>query len=240
MTSDAGRPKTEPKPEKNTPHYHGHRQRLRQRIFDNGPQSLADYEILEYLLFGAQPRGDVRPLAKALIAEFGNLAGVFQARREDLLRIKGLGEGSIAILQMVPEAARRMAREEIMERPVLTNWRKLLDYCRIAMGRAKVEQFRVLYLDNRNRLIADEVQQQGTVDHAPVYPREVVKRALDLGASAIILVHNHPSGDPTPSKQDIEMTKLIRDACAKLGIAIHDHVVISRSGHKSFRELGLI
>ena len=225
---------------KETPHYHGHRERLRRRVLDKGVESLTDLEVLEYLLFGAKPRGDTKPLAKTLIKRFDNLAGVLSASRQELASVEGLGEASIAALKIVPEAARRLALEEASEQPVIASWDKLLAYCRIAMGHEKVEQFRLLFLDKKNRLIADELQQKGTVDHTPVYPREVIKRALELGASALILVHNHPSGDATPSKADIEMTREVQEAAAKLGISVHDHIVISKSGHNSFKSLGLL
>lgn len=225
---------------KQTPHYHGHRERLRRRVLDRGVESLSDLEVLEYLLFSARPRGDTKPLAKTLIKRFGNLATVLNASREELATVASLGEASIAALKIVPEAARRLALEEASERPVIASWDKLLAYCRIAMGREKVEQFRLLFLDKKNRLIADELQQRGTVDHTPVYPREVIKRALELGASALILVHNHPSGDTTPSQADIEMTREVQEAAAKLGISVHDHIVISKSGHNSFKSLGLL
>ena len=225
---------------KQTPHYHGHRERLRRRVLDKGVESLTDLEVLEYLLFSGRPRGDTKPLAKTLIKCFGNLAGVLNASREELATIAGLGEASVAALKIVPEAARRLALEEASERPVIASWDKLLAYCRIAMGRQKVEQFRLLFLDKKNRLIADELQQSGTVDHTPVYPREVIKRALELGASALILVHNHPSGDTTPSQADIEMTREVQEAAAKLGISVHDHIVISKTGHNSFKSLGLL
>jgi DNA repair protein RadC len=225
---------------KQTPHYHGHRERLRRRVLDKGVESLTDLEVLEYLLFSARPRGDTKPLVKTLIKCFGNLAGVLNASREELATIAGLGEASIAALKIVPEAARRLALEEASERPVIASWDKLLAYCRVAMGHQKVEQFRLLFLDKKNRLIADELQQTGTVDHTPVYPREVIKRALELGASALILVHNHPSGDTTPSQADIEMTREVQEAAAKLGISVHDHIVIGKSGHNSFKSLGLL
>lgn len=218
----------------------GHRARLRQRVLERGVGALADYEILKFLLFGALPRGDTKPLAKALIARFGNLAGVLSATPQELRSVPGIADASIAILKVVPEAARRMALDEIMERPVVGSWDKLLAYCRLAMGRDKVEQFRVLFLDTKNALIADEVQQRGTVDHTPVYPREVIKRALELNASAVILVHNHPSGDPTPSRADIEMTREVQEAAGRLGITLHDHIVIGRAGHKSFKSMGLL
>ncbi len=225
---------------KQTPHYHGHRERLRRRVLDKGVVTLSDLEVLEYLLFGARPRGDTKPLAKTLVKRFGSLAGVLCASRQELGGVEGLGEAAIAALKIVPEAARRLALEEASERPVIASWDKLLAYCRIVMGHEKVEQFRLLFLDKKNRLIADELQQKGTVDHTPVYPREVIKRALELGASALILVHNHPSGDATPSQADIEMTHEVQEAAAKLGISVHDHIVISKSGHNSFKSLGLL
>lgn len=223
-----------------TPHYHGHRERLRRRLLDRGAASLADHEILEFLLFGARPRGDTKPLAKALIARFGNLAGVLSAGPQELATVEGIGDAAIAVLKLVPEAARRLALEEVLDRPVLGSWQKVLDYCRIVVGREKIEQFRLLFLDTKNRLIADEMQQRGTLNHAPVYPREVVKRALELDAAALIMVHNHPSGDPTPSKADIEITRQIQTAAAELGITVHDHIVIGRTGHNSFKSLGLL
>ncbi|HEX9791941.1 MAG TPA: DNA repair protein RadC [Kiloniellales bacterium] len=223
-----------------TAHFHGHRDRLRRRLLDKGAGSLADYELLEFLLFGARPRGDTKPLAKTLVARFGNLAGVLAASPQDLATVPGMGDASIAVLKVVPEAALRLAREDLAERPIIGSWDNLVAYCRIAMGREKVEQFHLLFLDRKNRLIADEMHQRGTVDHTPVYPREVVKRALELGASALILVHNHPSGDATPSKGDIEMTREIEDAAGKLGIALHDHIVIGRADQKSFKSMGLL
>jgi DNA repair protein RadC len=223
-----------------TAHFHGHRDRLRRRLLDKGAGSLADYELLEFLLFGARPRGDTKPLAKTLVARFGNLAGVLAASPQDLATVPGMGDASIAVLKVVPEAALRLAREDLAERPIIGSWDNLVAYCRIAMGREKVEQFHLLFLDRKNRLIADEMHQRGTVDHTPVYPREVVKRALELGASALILVHNHPSGDATPSKADIEMTREIEDAAGKLGIALHDHIVIGRADQKSFKSMGLL
>jgi DNA repair protein RadC len=222
------------------PHYLGHRQRLRERFLKGGPEALADHELLELVLFLARPRSDVKPLAKRLLKHFGNFAGVISAQPEALKEIPGLGESGVAALKSVQAAAQRLAREEMAESPVIGSWDKLLDYCRAIMAREQVEQFRLLFLDRKNRLIADELQQTGTVDHAPVYPREVVKRALALGASAIIMVHNHPSGDPTPSQGDIEMTREVAGACEKLGIALHDHIIIARGGHASLKSLGLI
>ncbi len=222
------------------PHYLGHRQRLRERFLKGGPEALADHELLELVLFLARPRSDVKPLAKRLLKHFGNFAGVISAQPEALKEIPGLGESGVAALKSVQAAAQRLAREEMAESPVIGSWDKLLDYCRAIMAREQVEQFRLLFLDRKNRLIADELQQTGTVDHAPVYPREVVKRALALGASAIIMVHNHPSGDPTPSQGDIEMTREVAGACEKLGIALHDHIIIARCGHASLKSMGLI
>jgi DNA repair protein RadC len=223
-----------------TPHFHGHRKRLRQRFLEGGGASLADYEVLELLLFSAKPRADVKPLAKALLTRFGSLSAVLGADADALARIAGMGPAAVAALKIVQEGAARMAREEIIDRPVIASWDRLLAYCRIAMAHEQVEQFRILFLDRKNKLIADEAQQRGTVDHTPVYPREVLKRALELGASAIILVHNHPSGDPTPSRADIEMTKELDDAARRLGIQVHDHVVIARASHASFKSLGLL
>ncbi len=222
------------------PHYHGHRGRLRSRLLGKGGEALADYEVLEFLLFAARPRSDVKPLAKALIERFGSLGAVLSAEPRELAAVAGMGETSIAALKIVPEAARRLAREEILKQPILASWDKLTAYCRIVLGHEKVERFHLLFLDRKNRLIADETQQRGTVDHTPVYPREVVRRALELGATALILVHNHPSGDPTPSKADIAMTREIVAAAANLGIAVHDHIVIGKSGHTSFKSAGLL
>jgi DNA repair protein RadC len=228
------------KPDQATPHYHCHRGRLRQRLLDKGGAALADYEILEFLLFAAKPRSDTKPLAKALIKRFGSLSAVLTAEPSELAEVAGLGQASVAALKVVPEAARRLAREQVLGQPVLSSWSKLLDYCRIALAHEKVERFHLLFLDRQNRQIADETQQRGTVDHTPVYPREVVRRALELGATALILVHNHPSGDPTPSKADIEMTREIVAAGEKLSISVHDHVVIGRSGETSFKAAGLL
>jgi DNA repair protein RadC len=222
------------------PHYHGHRQRLRQKFLQAGAEALADYEILELLLFQAQPRGDMKPLAKDLLRRFGSLPGVLAATPAELEAAPGLGEASIVALKIVQAAALRAAQRELLDRPIFSSWDKVLDYCHASMAREKVEQFRLLFLDSRNALIADEVQQTGTVNHTPVYPREVVKRALELSATAIILVHNHPSGDPSPSKADVEMTRQVADAAAKLGISVHDHIVIAKSGHASLRGMGLL
>ena len=222
------------------PHYLGHRHRLRDRLLEKGPESLADYELLELLLALALPRVDVKPLAKTLIKEFGSFAGALAAEPAALLKVKDMGEGAIAGLKTVRAAALLMTKQELLKQPVIANWQKLLDYCRISLAEEKTEQFHLLFLDHKNALIAHERQQKGTVDHAPVYPREVVKRALELQASAIIMLHNHPSGDPTPSKDDVTMTKAVAAAAEKLGILLHDHVVVGRKGHASLRSLGLL
>jgi len=222
------------------PHYHGHRERLRERFLDAGSDALADYELLELLLFRAIPRRDVKPLAKSLLEKFGSFAEVIAAPRQRLAEVGGLSDAAITELKVVEAAAHRFARGTVRQRHVLSSWSAVLDYCRAAMAFADKEQFRVLFLDKRNQLIADEVQQVGTVDHTPVYPREVVKRALELSATAVILVHNHPSGDPTPSRADIEMTKLIIEVAKPLGIAVHDHIILGKEGHASLRGLGLI
>ena len=222
------------------PHFHGHRERLRARFRDAGPDTLADYELLELVLFRAVPRRDVKPLAKALLKRFGSFADVVAAPELRLAEVDGVSPGIVTELKLVHATAIRIGRTRVLQRPVLSSWSTLIDYCRTAMAYAEREQFRLLYLDKKNVLIADEVQGEGTVDHTPVYPREVVKRALELSATAIILVHNHPSGDPTPSHADIVMTKQIVDIAKPLGIAVHDHIIVGREGHASFRALRLI
>lgn len=221
------------------PHYLGHRERLRDRFLE-APEALPDYELLELLLAAAIPRKDVKPIAKALITRFGSFADVIGADYSALLQAGGLGPSSATLLKVVREAAVRVTRAPVLDRPVLTTWEQLLDYCRAAMATLATEQFRLLFLDRKNVLIADELQQKGTVDHTPLYSREVVKRALELQASAVIMVHNHPSGDPTPSRADIEMTKAVREALAALGILLHDHLVVGRKGHISFKSLALL
>src|SRR5665213_1781501 len=228
------------KPQDLKPHYLGHRDRLRRRLLDAGPEALPDYELLEFLLFAARPRGDVKPLAKDLLKRFGGLAGVLGAARDALVAVPGMSETAAAELLAVRAASARLVRAEIADRPVIGSWQKLLDYCTATAGFAESEEFRLLFLDRRNALIADERQQRGTVDHVPVYPREVVKRARDLGACAIILVHNHPSGDVTPSPGDVAMTREVVKATAAVGISVHDHVVIGRGRHASFTSLGLL
>ena len=222
------------------PHYHGHRERLRARFRDAGPDALSDYELLELVLSRAIPRRDVKPLAKDLVSRFGSFAEVIAAPRPLLLKEKGMGEATVTELKIVHAAAQRLAKGELRKRPVLSSWGNVLDYCRTAMAFSDKEEFRLLFLDKRNQLIADEVQQRGTVDHTPVYPREVVKRALELSATAIILVHNHPSGYPTPSTADIQMTKSIMSISSPLGIAVHDHIIVGKNGHASLKGMRLI
>ena len=221
-------------------HYIGHRRRLRERFLQSPDDALPDYELLELLLFAAKPRGDVKPLAKRLLKEFGSLSAVLQADTLELAKVAEVGDGVISSLKAVRIAGQRMLRHELEERPIIQSWTALLDYCRSTMGQEKIEQFRILFLNHKNALITDEVQQRGTVNHTPVYPREVVKRALELGASALILCHNHPSGDPTPSKADIDMTTQIQQACAAVGIQIHDHLIITAKEHYSFSSHGLL
>jgi DNA repair protein RadC len=218
----------------------GHRERLRARFLKGGADAMPDYELLELTLFAALPRRDTKPLAKALLARFGSFAEVIAAPRARLMEVKGVGESVVHHLKIVEAAAQRLAKTRVIGRPALSSWSALLDYCTTAMARCESEEFRILFLDRKNVLIADEVQNRGTVDHTPVYPREIVKRALELSASAIILVHNHPSGDPTPSKADIMMTREIVAAAKALGLAVHDHLVIGRGGHASFKSLGLL
>jgi DNA repair protein RadC len=222
------------------PHYLGHRDRLRQRFAAAGSDALPDYELLELLLFRLIPRADTKPAAKALLARFGTLAQVLGAPAARLEEVKGIGPAVALDLKVVAATAQRMARGEIAGRELLSTWTQVLEYCRSVMAFEEREQFRILFLDKKNALIADEVQQVGTVDHTPVYPREVVKRALELSATAIILAHNHPSGDPTPSRADIEMTKLVIETAKPLGIAVHDHIIIGKKGHASMKGLLLI
>ncbi len=225
---------------KNINHAAGHRERLRARFRKAGVDGVQDYELLELVLFRAIPRRDVKPLAKELIATFGGFAQTLAAPIERLTEVKGVSDSVAQELKIVQAAAVKLAQARVLKRPVISSWDALLSYCRAAMADEKTELFRILFLDKKNILIADEVQQRGTVDHTPVYPREVVKRALELGASAIILVHNHPSGDPTPSNADIEMTKQIVSAAKALDIRVHDHLVIGHEHHASFKSLGLL
>ena len=246
-------PKPDKRPPPPKPHYRGHRGRLQKRLLEAGPGALNDYELLELLLAPGDPLGDTKPLAKELLKRFdGNLAAAISAPVETLRRIeteveakgskrmKRLGDPAIAALKAAQAVAQIFLRDEVAKQPVLSSWKQVIAYVRAAMAHERTEQFRILFLDKKNILLRDEVQQRGTIDHAPVYPREVVKRALELGASALILVHNHPSGDPTPSRADVEMTKEVQKAAAALGLAVHDHIVIGRQGHASLRTLGLM
>ena len=222
------------------PHFHNHRWRLRQRFLSAGPGSLADYEMLELVLFRAIPRRDVKPLAKQLLDRFGDFNGVISAAVARLGDLPGVGQAVICELKVVEAAAHRLARARVLNRPALSSWSALMEYCKTTMAHRDTEQFRILFLDRKNILIADEEQAKGTVDHVPVYPREVVKRALELNASAVILVHNHPSGDPTPSQADIDMTRQIELAARAVGVVVHDHVVIGKERDASFRALALL
>ncbi len=216
----------------------GHRQRMRERLIERGSDSLADYELLEMLLFFAQPKGDTKPLAKSLINRFGSFAGVIAAPQSELFAVSGLGQHSVSALKLVQAAALRLAKAALMDQPVLNTWDLLIDYLTAVLARERVEQFRVLFLDTRNRLLADEAQARGTVNHTPVYPREVVKRALELHATALILVHNHPSGDPAPSADDVAITRDINVAATALGVTLHDHLIIGNGRWHSFRQNG--
>jgi len=218
----------------------GHRARLRSRLLSAGAAAVADHELIEMVLFLALPRRDTKPIARDLISKFGSFASAISAPVPDLLGVEGLGEAGVAALKVVQAAAQRLAKAEVLYRPVLSNWDRLMEYLQSVLAREKTEQFRILFLDNRNRLLADETQARGTVNHTPVYPREVVKRALELHATAIILVHNHPSGDPSPSDEDIAMTKEIKKAASALSIVLHDHVIVGNGQWLSFRRIGLL
>lgn len=222
------------------PHYHDHRARLRKRFDDSGPEALADYELLEMVLFRTIPRQDTKPLAKALLTRFGTLAGVLAAPAPRIAEVSGAGPAVAQDIKLAQALLERASRTEIEHRPVISSWSQLLNYCRLSMAHAPREQFRVLFLDTKNQLIADEVLGEGTVDHAPVYPREVARRALELSAAAVILVHNHPSGDPKPSAADIAITRDIAEAAATISVRVHDHLVIGRDRVESFKSLGLL
>ena len=224
----------------NQPHYLGHRQRLRDRFLAGGDNGLPDYELLELLLFFSIPKIDTKPIAKQLLGRFGSLASVVNASAEQLAEFQRMDHFTITMFKALRIFAARLVLEDLTDRPVLENWDKLVAYLRAAMAHRMIEQFRLLFLDRRNVLIADEVQHEGSIDHTPVYPREVVKRALALDASALVMVHNHPSNHPQPSKPDIEMTRQVRDALDRVGVVLHDHLIISRRGHTSFRQLGLL
>jgi len=217
-----------------------HRARLRERFLQGGAAAMPDYELLELVLFRAIPRQDVKPLARRLLDHFGDFNAVLSATPARLAALPGVGAAVVQELKIVEAAAQRLAQARVLRRPVLSSWQALLDYCQTAMAHGEIEQFRVLFLDRKNVLIADEAQGRGTVDHVPVYPREIVRRALELNASALILLHNHPSGDPTPSDSDIAMTARVRDAAAIMGITLHDHLVVGRGREVSFRAAGLL
>lgn len=222
------------------PHYTNHRQRLRARFMRAGAASLADYEMLELVLFRAIPRRDVKPLAKRLLAEFGDFNRVICAPPARLAQVQGIGDAAVQELKIVEAAAQMLGQARVLGQNAITSWSSLMEYCKTVMAHRETEQFRILYLDRKNTLIADEPQAVGTVDHVPVYPREVVKRALELNASSLILVHNHPSGSPDPSDEDIVMTNKIVDAAKALDISVHDHIVIGKERDASFKALGLI
>jgi DNA repair protein RadC len=222
------------------PDYLGHRQRLRERLLAGGPEPLPDYELLEIVLQTASARGDTKSTAKALLKRFGGIPGVLGASRDALKEVDEVGDAAVTALLAVRELAVRMARAQVVNRAVIASWQQLLDYLNVAAGHREIEAFRILFLDRKNALLADEEQGEGTVDHVPVYPREVVRRVLALGASAVILVHNHPSGDTTPSKGDVEMTRAVAKALSSVGVELHDHVVIGRGRHSSFKSLGLL
>jgi DNA repair protein RadC len=229
-----------PKADEETLHFHGHRERLRTRLREAGPAALADYEIVELILFRAIPRRDVKPLAKALVARFGSFAEAIAAEPKLLAEVEGMSAAAIAEFKIIEAAAQRFAKGAVKKRLPMGSWSEVIDYCRTSMAFEGREIFRILFLDKKNGLIADEVQGSGTVDHTPVYPREVIRRALELSATAIILVHNHPSGDPTPSTQDVKMTLDIIGIAKSLGVAVHDHIIIGRDGHASLRGMKLI
>ena len=222
------------------PGHLGHRARMRTKLLKSGPEALLDHELLEMVLFLALPRRDTKPIARALLGRFGSFAGAIAAPAEELRRVEGLGDAGMAALKVVQGAALRLAAAEVLDKPLLNNWDRLLAYLNASLARERIEQFHVLYLDSKNRLIADEAQARGTVNHTPVYPREIVKRALELHATALILVHNHPSGDPTPSRADIEMTAAIKQAAGVLEIVLHDHLIVGNGRHLSLRREGLL
>jgi DNA repair protein RadC len=227
-------------PKTQEPHYKGHRQRLRERFLSGGSEALQDYELLELLLFMAIPRRDVKPLAKTLLQTFGSLPELMAATPEELMRVDGISENTATAIKSVEAVATRMMKQEIAKKPLLNNWTRLMDYCHATMAHEKKEHFRIIFLNKKNELIADEIQGTGTVDHTPAYPREIMKRSLELGATAIILMHNHPSGDPKPSAADIDMTHQIIRAAEPFNITVHDHIIISRNGYTSMKNQGLM
>lgn len=222
------------------PHYLGHRERLREKFLAQGPDALADYEIVELLLTLARPRVDCKPIAKALLKQFGSLPAVMAAHPDALRAVPDVGEGTIVALKLVQSVAQRMLKREVLDKPVLDSWNKVLDYCHSVMAHQREEQLRLFFLDGRNALVADEMQSKGTVNHTPLYVREVVKRALELGASALIMAHNHPTGDPSPSRDDITLTREVRNALKVVGVSLHDHIIIGRKGHCSLRSMNVI
>ncbi len=241
MLFDTDEAPAQPLPTGRLPSYiKDHRRRLRERFMSGGSAAMPDYELLELALFRSIPRQDVKPLARRLLDAFGDFNRVLTAPEDRLRQIKGVGDTVITDLKILEACAHRMARARVMQRHVISGWDALVDYCHTTMAHRETEQFRVFYLDRKNVLIADEEQAKGTVDHVPVYPREVAKRALELNASALILVHNHPSGDPTPSQSDIDMTNRIQDACTALGLTLHDHLIIGKSTELSFRSEGYL
>jgi len=223
-----------------TPHHLGHRQRLKQRFLEGGAEALPDYELLELLLFLAIPRIDTKPLAKRLLARFGGFSAVLNADIAALTEVEGLKENTAAALKLVEAAARRLAKTELIDRPVINSWERLVDYCRVNLAHLPRERLHLLFLDRKNAVIAGETQGEGTVDHAPIYPREVARRALELNATAVIMVHNHPSGDPAPSAADIEATRKVAEALKAIGVTLHDHLIVGRTGHASLRSAGLM
>ena len=223
-----------------TPHHLGHRQRLRQRFLEGGAEALPDYELLELILFLAIPQRDVKPLAKQLLARFGGFAAVMNADLSALIEVDGVKEGSATTLKLIEAAARRLAKTELIERPVIDSWQRLVDYCRVNLAHLPRERLHLLFLDRKNAVIASETQGVGTVDHAPIYPREVARRALELNATAVIMVHNHPSGDPSPSAADIEATRKVAEALKAIGVTLHDHLIVGRNGHASLKNAGLM
>lgn len=227
-----------PAPEK--PHYLGHRERLREKFLEQGPDALADYEIIELLLTLARPRIDCKPIAKALLKRFGSLPALMAANTEALKSVDDVGDGTVIALKLVQAVAQRMLKREVLDQPVLDSWNRVLDYCHSVMAHQREEQLRLFFLDGRNALVADEMQSKGTVNHTPLYVREVVKRALELGASALIMAHNHPTGDPSPSRDDIALTREVRSALKAVGVSLHDHIIIGRKGHVSLRSMNVI
>ena len=228
------------KAEPDKPHYLGHRERLREKFLEQGPDALADYEIIELLLTLARPRIDCKPIAKALLKQFGNLPTLMAANPETMKSVDGVGDSTVVALKLVQAVAQRMLKREVLDKPVLDSWNRVLDYCHSVMAHEREEQLRLFFLDGRNALVADEMQSKGTVNHTPLYVREVVKRALELGASALIMAHNHPTGDPSPSRDDVALTREVRNALKAVGVNLHDHVIIGRKGHCSLRSMNVI